>query len=243
MGPLPRPWDSGPGVGPARCVGLPALLVIAGSSLVACAGGEPPSAATTIQSPRSTTSASALAPATTATAAITTTTVAQRRYVFPLDPPSVGDYGRGHHDYPATDIFTADGTPFVAVTSGTVDAVSTVDRWDPADNDPALRGGLFVSIVGDDGVRYYGSHLSAVEHGIYPGVRVSTGQVLGRTGRSGNARNTPPHVHFGISRPTEPDDWEVRRGQLDPYPFLEAWRSGGSGVTPVLPERDGAARR
>ena len=235
MGPLRRPWASGPGVGPARCVWLPALLVIAGGSLVACAGGEPPSAATTTPAPPSTTSPSALPPATTATTvASTTPTVAQRQYVFPLDPPSVGDYGRGHHDYPATDIFTAVGTAFVAVTSGTVDAVSTVDRWDPADNDPAMRGGLFVSIVGDDGVRYYGSHLSAVEHGISPGVRVSTGQVLGRTGRSGNARNTPPHVHFGISRPTEPHDWQVRRGQLDPYPFLEAWRSGASGVAPVL---------
>jgi hypothetical protein len=93
---------------------------------------------------------------------------------------------------------------------------------------------LFVSIVGDDGVRYYGSHLSAVDEGISPGVRVAAGQVLGRTGRSGNARNTPPHLHFGISRPTGPDDWEVRRGQLDPYPFLEAWRSGDRDRAPVL---------
>ncbi len=74
-----------------------------------------------------------------------------------------------------------------------------------------------------------------MEEGISPGVRVASGQALGRTGRSGNARNTPPHLHFGVSRPTEPDDWEVRRGQLDPYPFLEAWRSGDGDVAPVLP--------
>lgn len=240
MGPLHRAYADGPGPSWARPAWLLALLVVVSGSLGACARREPPPGAAA-GAPPTTTAQTTTAPTTTAPSTVvppattTTTTVVQVSYVFPLGPPSVGDYGRGHHDYPATDIFTAVGTPFVAVTSGTVDAVSTVDRWGPADNDPALRGGLFVSIVGDDGVRYYGSHLSAVEEGISPGVRVASGQALGRTGRSGNARNTPPHLHFGVSRPTEPDDWEVRRGQLDPYPFLEAWRSGDGDVAPVLP--------
>ena len=67
-----------------------------------------------------------------------------------------------------------------------------------------------------------------------PGVRVETGQLLGLTGKSGNAASTPPHVHFGISRPSTPDDWQTRRGQVSPYPYLQAWRNGEH-ITPELP--------
>jgi hypothetical protein len=179
-------------------------------------------------------------PTTTTTVAPTTTTVpsttttAVPTHVFPLDPPSACDYGPGHHDYPATDIFCPIGTAFVAVTSGTVDFVTATDEWDPATDDPALRGGLSVAIVGDDGVRYYGSHLSAVEPGIEPGVQVEAGQVLGRTGDSGNAAGTDPHLHFGVSHPTTPDDWQVRRGEVDTFPLLQAWERGEN-VTPTVP--------
>ena len=41
--------------------------------------------------------------------------------------------------------------------------MSTKDVWDPKVNDGATRGGLSVTIFGDDGVRYYGSHLSAID--------------------------------------------------------------------------------
>lgn len=143
-------------------------------------------------------------------------------------------YGRGHHDYPATDIFAPVGTRFVAVTSGVIDEVSRRDLWDPPTDDPATRGGLFVSLIGDDGVRYYGSHLSDVAQGIEAGVRLAAGGLLGHTGRSGNARDRPPHLHFGISRPTYPGDWKVRRGEIDPFPYLEAWRRGQS-LSPSLP--------
>ncbi|NTW02953.1 MAG: M23 family metallopeptidase, partial [Oscillochloris sp.] len=104
----------------------------------------------------------------------------------------------------------------------------------PAHDDAAVRGGISVALIGDDGVRYYGSHLSAVADGIDPGVRVAAGQLLGLTGNSGNARSTPPHLHFGISHPTTPDDWKVRRGEISPYPYLRAWQRGEQ-VTPALP--------
>jgi murein DD-endopeptidase MepM/ murein hydrolase activator NlpD len=55
---------------------------------------------------------------------------------------------------------------------------------------------------------------------------VEAGQTLGRTGKSGNARNTPPHLHFGISHPTTPDDWRVRRGEIPPFEYLQAWSRG-----------------
>jgi murein DD-endopeptidase MepM/ murein hydrolase activator NlpD len=155
-------------------------------------------------------------------------------YAFPVQPAKAAQYGRYHHDYPATDIFCPVGSRFVAPVRGIVDSVSLTDRWDPRTDDPAVRGGLSVAIIGDDGVRYYGAHLSSVAPGIVPGVRVRTGQLLGLTGNSGNARYTPPHLHFGISRPTYATDWQTRRGQVSPYTYLRAW-ARGTALTPALP--------
>jgi murein DD-endopeptidase MepM/ murein hydrolase activator NlpD len=146
-------------------------------------------------------------------------------YFFPVQPPSVTSYADGHHDYPAVDIFAPTGSEFVAVTDGIIDFVSDTDRYNFDDDDPATRGGLCVAIIGDDGVRYYGSHLSELAPGIAVGKRVTAGELLGYTGDSGNARGLP-HLHFGISHPTTPDDWAVRRGEINPYPYLQAWQNG-----------------
>lgn len=146
-------------------------------------------------------------------------------YVFPVRAEWV-DYGPYHHDYPAADIFCPVGSAFLATTAGVVDFVNRVDLWDPSTNLPEYRGGMMVAIIGDDGWRYYGSHLSAVAEGIEPGVRVTTGQILGYTGKSGNAQGTPPHLHYGISHPTTPDDWKTRRGEIPPYEYLQAWQLG-----------------
>ena len=156
-------------------------------------------------------------------------------YVFPIQPTWAASFAEGtsSHGYPATDIFAVVGTKFVAVTDGVVDFVSYEDKWDPTSDNPPLRGGLSVAILGDDGLRYYGSHLSAIAKGIAPGVRVTAGQLLGLVGNTGDARNTLSHLHFGISRPTYPEDWKARRGQVDPFPFLQAWRDGQT-VTPPL---------
>lgn len=142
------------------------------------------------------------------------------------------DASQSHHDYPASDIFTAKGCLFVAPIDGRVDEVTRVDRWDPKTNRGADRGGLGVSIVGVDGVRYYGSHLSAIQPGIVPGARVHAGQTLGRTGNTGSARVTPPHLHFGISWPTAPNTWWIRRGIVPPQEFLNSWHHGGQ-LSPV----------
>ncbi len=158
--------------------------------------------------------------------AIATTAVHTVHYLFPIAPASLGSYGTCHHDYPASDIFVPIGSHFVAVIGGVVDFVSYQDLWNPAINSGASRGGLSVAIIGDDGTRYYGSHLSKIADGIAPGVRVRAGQLLGLSGQSGDARVTAPHVHFGISRATAPDDWATRRGMINPYRYLNAWRSG-----------------
>jgi peptidoglycan LD-endopeptidase LytH len=157
-------------------------------------------------------------------------------YVFPVQPINVTHYVQGHHDYPAVDIWAPRGSAFVAVTNGVVDWVNNTDRWDPRVDDPATRGGMSVAIVGDDGVRYYGAHLSTIADDIVPGLRVTAGQLLGRVGNSGNARYIATQLHFGLSHPTTPDDWKVRRGEVDPYPYLRAW-AAGQNVTPVLPKR------
>jgi len=156
------------------------------------------------------------------------------RYVFPVQDAPVS-YVNYHHDYPANDIMCPIGSTFVAVTDGVVEFVSYEDAWTYQSTDPALKSGLAVGIIGDDGVRYYGSHLSAIAEGIAPGVRVRAGQPLGLTGDSGNAKGTDPHLHFGISRPTYPEDWQVRRGEMNPYRFLQAWQNGESLQPQFLP--------
>jgi murein DD-endopeptidase MepM/ murein hydrolase activator NlpD len=143
--------------------------------------------------------------------------------------PVVGknSYGHTHHDYPATDIITDCGNRFVAVTSGTILTVTRVDRWKASKNAGATRGGLSVSLLGDDGVRYYGSHLSVINAGIEPGVHVSKGQPLAKVGDTGDA--SACHLHFGISPPcARTGDWWNQRGTVYPWPFLDAWRKGRS---------------
>jgi murein DD-endopeptidase MepM/ murein hydrolase activator NlpD len=149
------------------------------------------------------------------------------RYVFPVAGCRVS-YGAAHHDYPATDIFARAGCAFVAPVAGRVDEVGTRDRWSGTTNRGADRGGLFVSVVGTDGVRYYGSHLRALAAGIRPGVRVTAGTRLGEVGSTGSARGTSPHLHFGISWPTGPGVWWVRRGTVPPYRYLRSWQRGGA---------------
>jgi peptidoglycan LD-endopeptidase LytH len=158
-----------------------------------------------------------------------TYTAHRYHYVFPVRHPKRCHvhYEHSHHDYPATDIWADRGCRFLAVVAGRVDEVSRHDRWDPSTNRGATRGGRFVSIVGVDGVRYYGSHLERVAKGIKPGVHVKAGQVLGRVGNSGDARGIPTQIHFGISWPTRHGVWWVRRGEVYPWPYLDRWRVGG----------------
>ena len=153
------------------------------------------------------------------------------RYVFPI-AGCRADASQSHHDYPASDVFAKVGCRFVSPVDGRVDEVTRVDAWDPKTNVGADRGGLSVSVVGVDGVRYYGSHLSAIEAGIRPGVSVRAGQVLARTGKTGSARFTPPHLHFAISWPTAAGVWWIRRGAVPPQAFLNSWHDGGQ-LSPV----------
>ncbi len=146
-------------------------------------------------------------------------------YTFPVANCAV-NYARAHHDYAATDILAKAGCKFVAPINGIVDEVNRVDTWKSPPNLGITRGGLSVSIIGADGVRYYGSHLRSIPANIEPGVEVLAGDVLGEIGSTGSARGTSPHLHFGISWPTPADTWWVRRGEVLPWKYLDAWRKG-----------------
>ena len=146
-------------------------------------------------------------------------------YLFPVAGCEV-NYARAHHDYPATDILAKAGCAFVAPIDGVIDEVNRVDTWSGKVNAGITRGGLSVSLIGVDGVRYYGSHLRSIYKTIEPGLQVKAGQRLGSVGSTGSARGTSPHLHFGISWPTPADIWWVRRGAVLPWKYLDAWNAG-----------------
>ena len=133
------------------------------------------------------------------------------RYVFPL----LGQvsYGPAHHDYPATDIFAAIGTPVVAATRSVVLRLSRTEVG---------KGGITVTLRGEDGWRYYYAHLSRLAPSVRPGDVVEAGTLLGWSGNTGNARTTAPHLHFGISL------YGPTKGEISPFPYLQTWRQ----VTP-----------
>jgi hypothetical protein len=225
-----------------RRTGLVAPLTLALAAVLVAGGcsrtGDPPAGdaagpsvapATVAPATAATTGPATGTPATAdpATTAATPTTAARPdpvRYRFPV-AGCQARYANAHHDYPAADMFTRRNCTFVAPVAGRVDEVARTDRWDPATNRGADRGGRSVSLVG---VRYYGSHLEAVLPGVAPGLRVRAGQPLGRIGNSGSARVTDVHLHFAISWPTRPGIWWIRRGVVPPARYLDSWRAGGN---------------
>ena len=160
-----------------------------------------------------------------------TTASAAPIYTFPISGCEV-KYSKYHHDYPASDIFAKKGCAFVAPIAGVIDEVNAVDKWRGKTNLGADRGGLSISLIGDDGLRYYGSHLSKIEPNLVAGVRVASGEKLGEVGATGSAKGTQPHLHFGISYPTEKGIWWIRRGvglekgKTSPWKYLQAWQVG-----------------
>lgn len=151
------------------------------------------------------------------------TTKKNLKYVFPV----VGNnsYARTHHDYPASDIITNCGNTVRAVTDGTILVVNRVDKWKASVNAGETRGGLSIAYLGDDGVRYYGSHLSKIDAKVQIGAHVTAGQTIGKIGETGDA--SACHLHFGISPAcAKVGDWWNQRGTVYPWPYLDAWKAG-----------------
>ena len=105
---------------------------------------------------------------------------------------------RQHH---GVDIFAKRGTPVTAVVDGRV----RTGTGGIGGNHIWLSG----SMLGVGNTRYYYAHLDAFA--IESGDTVKQGDVLGFVGNTGNAKTTPPHLHFGI----------YSGGPVDPAPFLK----------------------
>ncbi len=145
------------------------------------------------------------------------------KHAFPVQGKA--SYGRTHHDYPASDIIAACGLPAVSPVDGTVLEVARTDTWKAKVNDGATRGGLSVSILGGDGVRYYMSHFASIEAGVEAGAAVKAGQLVAKVGRTGDA--SACHIHFGLSPACQKTgDWWTRRGVIWPWSYLDAWKAG-----------------
>jgi len=107
--------------------------------------------------------------------------------------------GGGTRKHEGNDIFAPKGTDLLAMTDGEITRLSNTGI-----------GGKTVWLYDHRrGLRYYYAHLD--EQLVRKGQQVSRGDVVGTVGNTGNARTTPPHLHFGI----------YDRGAIDPYPFLQ----------------------
>lgn len=125
----------------------------------------------------------------------------------------------GSRDHHGIDIFASRGTPVVAAAHGRVRSVRTTPI-----------GGRVVWLRDEErGQSLYYAHLE--EQWVTEGDQVRPGDTLGLVGNSGNARSTPPHLHFGIYRrgsgPVDPLPFVRPRPRDGPAPTLSIRATGG----------------
>jgi murein DD-endopeptidase MepM/ murein hydrolase activator NlpD len=108
------------------------------------------------------------------------------------------DGGRRRHK--GIDIFAPKGTGVVAVSDGIISFIGDQPK-----------GGLCLWLTTEDGTSFYYAHLDRWAAGLYEGMEVRSGDLLGYVGNTGNARTTPSHLHFGVS-----DNDKM----VNPYPIL-----------------------
>lgn len=115
---------------------------------------------------------------------------------------------RSHH---GVDLFAPKGTPVVAAAPGIVRRVGETD----------LGGNVVWLLDPRREQSLYYAHLD--RQLVSAGDVVDVGDTLGLVGNTGNARSTPPHLHFGI----------YRRGQgpVDPLPFIDTRRGTPADIT------------
>lgn len=106
----------------------------------------------------------------------------------------------GKRSHKGIDIFAPKGTAIVAVADGIVSYIGEQPK-----------GGLCLWLTTENGTSFYYAHLDRWAAGLYEGMEVSSGDLLGYVGNTGNAKTTPPHLHFGVN-----DNDEM----VNPYPLL-----------------------
>ena len=105
--------------------------------------------------------------------------------------------GRTHE---GIDIFAPRGTPIQSTTQGIVSKVGNNNL-----------GGRVVVVVGPGGAGHYYAHLEDYAD-ISPNDWVNAGDIIGYVGDSGNAKGTPPHLHYGIY---------INGSAVNPYPLMQ----------------------
>jgi peptidoglycan LD-endopeptidase LytH len=98
------------------------------------------------------------------------------------------------------DIFAPRGTEIVAVSDGIISYIGDQPK-----------GGHCLWLTTESGTAFYYAHLDRWAPGLYEGMEVQSGDLLGFVGNTGNAIHTPSHLHFGINQNDE---------MVDPYPLL-----------------------
>ncbi len=116
----------------------------------------------------------------------------------------------GERKHRGIDLFAPRGTQILAVADGIISYIG---------NQP--KGGRCLWLATEQGVSFYYAHLERWAAGLYEGMEVRRGDVLGFVGNTGNALTTPPHLHFSI---VEGDE------SLNPYPILRSGRSKDAAV-------------
>jgi murein DD-endopeptidase MepM/ murein hydrolase activator NlpD len=108
------------------------------------------------------------------------------------------DAGRRRHE--GVDIFAPRGTPVIAAAGGLATWVGTNE----------LGGNVVMVRDRQRGEGHYYAHLDTQL--VTEGTQVTVGDTIGLVGNTGNARTTPPHLHFGI--------YARGQGAVDPVPYL-----------------------
>jgi len=110
------------------------------------------------------------------------------------------DPREGGRVHKGIDIFAPRGTEVIAVADGIVSYIG----------DQKL-GGHCIWLTTENGASFYYAHLDRWAPGLYEGMEVQAGDLVGFVGNTGNARNTPSHLHFGVNESDE---------MVNPYPLL-----------------------
>ena len=143
-------------------------------------------------------------------------------YVFPFSRVPV-QYPNDHLHYPAVDVEGCYAR-ILAPTAGFISKIHRLDKWTPENDSPGTRGGLTITVQGDDGIRYFFSHLGRIK--VLKNQRVAAGDWIGVMGSSGNARVTRCHTHFGMSRVCPLAEVYLLQGEIWPQKYLNAWKNG-----------------
>jgi murein DD-endopeptidase MepM/ murein hydrolase activator NlpD len=128
----------------------------------------------------------------------------------------------------AFDLNTPIGTPVLAIWDGVIG-----QRFGPlSTTDPRFEG-LRCYVEVPRGNQFYYAHLSRFASGISPGVRVTSGQVIGFSGKA----NGVPHLHVAC-RSGDPEV-KLLSGKITVLPKLRVLLSPSQALAAIRPAEDG----